>query len=154
MHTTEVNRIIYFFAANILTVSIGSTFGYATVNFPDFQKEDINLPSGPLTLGEASFFMSVITIGGIFGEFLFVYLLSKIGSRNAILFLGIPQMVRAVSFFDFISSFISCFQIVWLLIIFAQNQYYLILARFISGITMSGQLLSASLFITEIADNK
>lgn len=72
---------------------MGTTIGYGAVNFPYLQEKNTNFPSGPLTLNEATLFMSLNTIGGIFGLFIFAFVLRKIGSRNAILFLGIPQMV-------------------------------------------------------------
>lgn len=86
---------------------MGTATAFATVNYVEFLKPTTIFPSGPLTLGEAAFFMSVSAFAGIIGNFLYLWLLRVVGSRNSILFAGVPQIVRI--FINFILSFMILF---------------------------------------------
>lgn len=82
------------FSGNLLTVSYGSSNGWATANFLELQKLDTSLPSGPLSLKEATLVVSIYFIGGFFGNLAFPYIVQRYGSKKAMLAIGFPQIVR------------------------------------------------------------
>lgn len=55
--------------------------------------DETPLPSGKLSVFEASLVTSLLCIGSLFGNFLFVSLSAKFGRRIPLLFLAIPQIV-------------------------------------------------------------
>lgn len=55
--------------------------------------DETPLPSGKLTVFEASLVTSLLCIGSLFGNFLFVSLSAKFGRKIPLLFLAIPQIV-------------------------------------------------------------
>lgn len=80
----------------------GVGMGWLTTALPLLQSDDTPLETGPITTEQLSWAGSIISIGGLLGNFSFGYLTSLIGSRNAVLILGVPQMVN-IHFFS--SSF-------------------------------------------------
>lgn len=46
------------------------------------------------------------------------------------------------------------FQIIWLLIIYAQNSYYLYAAGIVGGLAGAGQVISMPMFVSEISHDE
>lgn len=80
-------------SGNLLTLSFGASSGWATINFIDLQQENTTFPTGPLSLEEATFVTSIVSIGGFVGNFAILPVSNKVGVKRAIHFMGIPLIV-------------------------------------------------------------
>lgn len=85
---------------------------------------------------DVSWIGSLLCVGGLFGTIAFGVIAEKIGKRNAMFLLVIPQL-----------SF-------WCLIFLSTHVYHLYLARTLAGVTGGGILRTISLFVPEISENK
>lgn len=74
-------------------------------------------------------------IGGFIGTIAFGTITQKLGKKNAMFLLAIPNL---------------CF---WALIYFSTHVYHLYLARFLAGLTGGGSLRTISLYVAEISEN-
>lgn len=81
------------FLANLIVMSRGSAAGFFSANFLAFQRQDTPLPSGPLTLGEATLVLSIVHIGAIIGNLIFPMFVRRFGCKRTLLVLGYPQIV-------------------------------------------------------------
>lgn len=59
--------------------------------------KETSLDSGPFTNNEASLFMSLICVGGLFGNLIYLWVLDKFGRKLPILFLALPIFVRQIT---------------------------------------------------------
>lgn len=67
--------------------------GWATVNFVDLQKIDTKLPSGPLSLNQATLMMSIAIASSMVGILVFPFIVKKFGSKRTMFAVGFPQIV-------------------------------------------------------------
>lgn len=74
-------------------MSFGSSGGWGTINFVELQSENTTFPGGKLTLEEATLVVSIMSIGAFFGNFAIIYISRKIGLKNSIHALCLPQLV-------------------------------------------------------------
>lgn len=93
------NRDYSFFhiVANVLSLSFSLSMVWAPANFLVLETNDTPLPSGPLTMEEASMVASIFGIRGMLGNMLFLWIFEKFGRRFPLLLLAIPQVVRIYS---------------------------------------------------------
>lgn len=85
--------LIHIVAGNIITFSFGAGLAFTTCSYMLWITDETPLPSGKLTVFEASLVTSLLCIGSLFGNFLFVSLSAKFGRKIPLLFLAIPQIV-------------------------------------------------------------
>lgn len=86
-------NLISSFAANIMTVAHGSTNIWPTANFLALQKADTPLPTGPLSLHEATLVMSSYYIGAIISNLTIPHVLREFGCKRVLLAGVFPQIV-------------------------------------------------------------
>lgn len=99
--------------------------------------DETPLPSGKITMEEASWVAALQCVGCLFGNFLFGYFMNQFGRK-------VPLMMVA---FPFIVS--------WLLTWFAQNVYYLYAARLLGGFfSGGGGYMIVPLYLSEIANDR
>lgn len=146
--------------------SIASVSGWATINFNDFHSENSRLSTGPLTLEESSLVISLINIGGLIGNFVAVPISQMIGIKRTIHSLGLPLIVRNLFVFNqytifgnkknrhFISIKIWFIQASSLLIIWAQNVYFLYASRLLVGIVNGGLIIGVPALVNDISNDK
>lgn len=79
---------------------------------------------------------SINWIAALFGSIGFGYFTAKLGSKKALLFLAGPLVIY------------------WLLIYFGTTYYYILAARFVSGLTAGGVHGTVILFVSEICNNE
>lgn len=91
------------FPGNILTLAAGSGCGWSSANFLEFQKPDTPLPSGPMTLKESTFVMSIYFIGAIVGNLISPHIVKKFGSKRTMYAIGCLQIVSSLSNCGYIS---------------------------------------------------
>ena len=77
--------------------------GWSTINFNELQSENSTFPTGPLNLEEASLVVSLINVGGFFGNWLTLPMNNIFGIKRTIHLFGVPLIVR----FIFLSLFQS-----------------------------------------------
>lgn len=98
--------------------------------------DETPLPSGKLTVVEASLVTSLLCIGSLIGNLVFVSLAAKYGRKTPLLMLAVPQIMSFV------------------LIMIAPNVYYLYFARLLAGVVGGGAFVLVPLYVSEIADMK
>lgn len=112
------------------------TCGWPTAAMPMLQEDETPLPSGPLTLDEVSWIASTMCFGGIIGNILTGIVMEVFGRKQAMLLLALPGAAG------------------WLLVLFAQNVYYLYGARVLGGVIGGGVLVVTPAYLSEIANDK
>ncbi|XP_055308413.1 facilitated trehalose transporter Tret1-like [Sitodiplosis mosellana] len=125
-----------YFAAlvvNIFLMCYGVTCGWASPSIILLMSDETPLPSGKITMDEASYVASLICIGGLIGNIVFGFITNKFGRKIPLLFLTLPAIIS------------------WTLIWFAQNVYYLYAARLLNGFFGGGIYTIVPLFLSEIA---
>lgn len=73
----------------------GAICGWPSAALPILMSSETPLPSGPLTIDEASWVTSLICIGGFFGNQVFGWLANHYGRKIPIILTAIPQAVQS-----------------------------------------------------------
>lgn len=89
-------------------MSVGQVSGWATINFNELQSKVSTLPSGPISLKEASLVVSFFSIGGFVGNFAILPVTHLIGAKQTAHILGIPLIVRKLQINQFCLSIKIC----------------------------------------------
>lgn len=79
--------------ANIISFIYGLSCGWPSSSLPLLQSLDSPLPTGPITLLEASWITSVLCIGGAVGTLFFGWLADAIGRKQTLFVACIPSAV-------------------------------------------------------------
>ncbi|KAG7318381.1 hypothetical protein KOW79_018136 [Hemibagrus wyckioides] len=122
------------FAAVLGPLSFGFVLGYSSPAIPDLQR--IPDPRLRLTVEEASWFGSVVTIGAGLGGLLGGWVVDKIGRKLSLMFCALP--------------FIFGFTI----IIAAQNHWMLYVGRVLTGVASGVTSLVVPLYISETSHER
>lgn len=72
----------------------GITCGWASPNIELLTSEDTPLPSGKITIDQASWIASILCIGGLIGNILFGIVTTYFGRKWPLLILCVPTIVR------------------------------------------------------------
>lgn len=80
-----------------MSSSFGAANGWASVNFVALQKKDTSFPSGPLSLEQATWVMSIFYVGAIVGNSVFPYIVKKYGSKRTLIAVVFPQIVSEMT---------------------------------------------------------
>ncbi|EDO63618.1 AGAP007753-PB [Anopheles gambiae str. PEST] len=123
-------------AVHIITASYGVTVGWPAPIIPLLRSPETPLPSGPVTVDEASWIGSTLCIGGTIGTILFAIIHTYFGKKIALLLTSVPHII------------------LWTLILVGDNVWYIYGARFCSGLTGGGVVSVVPLYIADIADKK
>ncbi|XP_055296382.1 facilitated trehalose transporter Tret1-like isoform X2 [Sitodiplosis mosellana] len=126
-------QFLTIFCCNLLTFSFGMATGWATINFNELQSENCTFPTGPLSLEEASLVVSLLNIGGFFGNWITLLMNNIFGIKRTIHLFGVPLILSA------------------LLIIWAQNVYYVYVSRVLSGLVGGGVSVGIATLIQDIS---
>ncbi|XP_064541819.1 facilitated trehalose transporter Tret1-like [Drosophila montana] len=118
---------------NIICISHGIGVGWVS---PTLRKlQTLDSPLGvPLGVNEVSWVGSALGLGSVTGNILSGLFLHRIGGKMCLLFMALPH---------------TC---LWVLVYFAQSVEFLIVGRFLAGITGGGIYLIHPLFLSEISD--
>lgn len=114
----------------------GCNEGWVAPAIPILTSPNTPLTSGPMSSIEISWVGSLGSIGLSCGALFFSYLTFVLGSKRTMLFLAVPP----VTF--------------WLLVYFGDTYYYLLVARFLSGMTSGGLPVSTLIYLSEISNNE
>lgn len=97
---------------------------------------DTPLVTGPISIEQVSWVGSINCLGALIGSLTFGYLFTSLGSKRALLFLAIPDIVF------------------WSLIYFGNSFYHILIAKFLGGWAATGATGGAILFVSEIANDE
>lgn len=117
-------------------LSYGSFLGWLSPALSILSSNSTPLSSGPLTNEEISWLGSIGPIGGLIGSLSFGYFASLLGSKRGVLIIAAPIMLF------------------WLLILFGNMFYHILIAEFICGWAGGGTQSTITLFISEIANDE
>ncbi|EDW03499.1 facilitated trehalose transporter Tret1 [Drosophila grimshawi] len=118
---------------NIICISHGIGIGWLSPTLRKLQSTDTPL-NIPISINEISWVDSALCLGSVTGNVFAGLLLNRIGSKMCLLLMAVPH---------------TC---LWLLVYFAKSVDYLIIGRYLAGITGGGIYLIHPLFISEISD--
>lgn len=118
---------------NIVVMASGVGLSWTSPSIEILQSDESPLPSGKIQFEEASWIASLWSVGGLIGNFLYLFMTNKFGRKMPIISLAFPKIV--------------C----WLMVLFAQNVYYLYISRILYGIVLGGAFVVVPLFIREIS---
>lgn len=137
-------------------IGYGVVGGWSSPSILLLMSSDSPLPSGKITMDQASWIASLLCIGGLIGNLLFGFIANVFGRKMPLVLISIPAIVRTnfLNAVNLILRFNFPFQISWLLIWFAQNVYYLYAARTLSGIVGGGIFILIPLYLSEIASDR
>lgn len=85
----------------MLTMGYGVTCGWASPNIALLTSNDSPLPSGKITMEQASWIASLICFGGLIGNIFFGFITAKFGRKIPLIFMSIPTIVRPYIFIAF-----------------------------------------------------
>lgn len=123
------------------------------------ESDETPLPSGKLTLDETSWIASNVCFGGLIGNLLFGFTMNIYGRKKSLLFMTLPSIViidrMSVQKFRFLHYLYNVFlQVGWLLMLFAENVYYLYGTRVLCGLVGGGVFVITPTYLSEIANDK
>lgn len=126
----------YYYLVNLFSVIFGATIGWASPSVILLTSANSPLPSGRINLDEASWIASLFYIGSIVGNYIFGLITNQYGRKIPLIAIALLTIV------------------IWLLILFAQNVYYLYAARILDGLAMGSGFFLVPLFLSEIANDR
>ncbi|EDV32169.1 uncharacterized protein Dana_GF14173 [Drosophila ananassae] len=127
-------QLLVSLSATLITFCHGIALGWLSPMLPKLLLPEATPLSFSIDVNEASWLGSIISLGGITGNFSFSYLMSRFGRKVSIYVLAIPH---------------TC---IWFLFYFATSIEWLYVARVCAGLTGGGMFVVLPIFIGEIAD--
>lgn len=100
------------------------------------ESPDTPLAGGPLSSEQISWVVAINCIGSLLSSMSYGFIISWIGSKRALVSATVPLIIF------------------WLLIHFGTNFYWILSARFISGVTSGAVYLALVLYSAEVANDK
>lgn len=119
---------------DLLLVTYGTACGWPSPNIILLTSDDTPLPSGKISIDEASWIASLLCVGGFIGNIFFGFITNALGRKLPLILISIPGVVS------------------WLLIVYAQNVYYLYAARILNGFVGGGFFILIPLFLNGMCE--
>ena len=132
-------------------MSVGVSIGFTSPFLPILQSNESPL-SQPLTESQANWVGSLFALGALFGTLIFGWLSEAVGRFWSTLLSPLPEIVRFLSTSLKTSNQFE-FQLWWLIAIFTSTPEFLLLGRFLSGLTAGGVFVLVPLYISEISED-
>lgn len=146
---------------NLGTLTYRISVGWMAIALILYNSDKSPLPSGRMEMSYLSWVSSMLGIGGVVGTIAAGLMADRFGRKYTLLAAAIPQIVSeskniVVVFFCLIQMFSKRFfiQISYLLIIYAQNVYFLLVSRFLSGYIGGVMFVVIPLMVAEIAEDR
>ncbi|XP_065084145.1 facilitated trehalose transporter Tret1-like [Ochlerotatus camptorhynchus] len=130
------NQYLATFCLNLLSISYGLCCGWTSPSLPILQSTDSPLPSGPISSDEASWIGAFLCIGGFVGNIVSGWMADRFGRKLTACLAAIPQIIA------------------WVLVLVADNVYYLMGMRFLLGFSGGVSFMIIPMFIAEIAEDR
>lgn len=169
---------------NLCTIGYGCSVGWMASAFLILTSDNCPLPTGPISMPEIGWIGAILGIGGLIGTVVVGWLANVAGRKNSMIFMAVPQIVCFFFFFILYHHFVTpelfpmelqsilthwsihCYfffrasivvaflQISLMLIIYAQNVYYLYASRFLLGFVGGALSVIVPLMVAEIAEDR
>ncbi|XP_055586556.1 facilitated trehalose transporter Tret1-2 homolog [Uranotaenia lowii] len=130
------NQYLATFCVNLLTVSYGFACSWTSPSFPILMSEDTPLASGPITSEDGSWIAAQLCVGGLIGNLLAGWTAERFGRKLTACMAAVPQIMM------------------WLMVILADNVYYLMAVRFFGGFSGGMCFMVVPTFIAEISEDR
>lgn len=78
---------------NLLLIDFGISCGWSSPSIILLTSDESPLPTGKITMDEASWIASFLCIGGLIGNVFFAYITSYFGRKKPLIFIAIPTIV-------------------------------------------------------------
>ncbi|EDW63941.1 facilitated trehalose transporter Tret1 [Drosophila virilis] len=128
-------QLLVTLSAILITLCHGIGLGWLSPMLPKLQSELETPLDFVIDVNEASWLGSVISLGGVTGNFFFSFIMNRFGRKVALYGMALPN---------------TC---IWFLFYFAESIEWLYVARVCAGLTGGGMFVVLPIFIGEIADN-
>lgn len=122
--------------ANLIICAHGLVMGWSSTALAYLSSPDSPLSDGPLTNEQLSWIGSIGCVGSVFGSLCYGYVISILHCKRASILVTIPNCVF------------------WVLVYFGNSFYDILIARFLSGFSGGCMVISVTLYISEIANDK
>ncbi|EDW03491.1 facilitated trehalose transporter Tret1 [Drosophila grimshawi] len=119
----------------LITFCHGIAIGWLAPMLQKLQSESETPLDFVIDVNEASWLGSLVSLGGLSGNFFFAFIMNRFGRKVAIYGMAVPNMC------------------IWILFYFAESIEWLYVARVCTGLTGGGIFIVLPMFIGEIADN-
>lgn len=87
-------QIFFLFLGNLVTLSYGTTCGWPSAAFSILNTGETPLHSGPMSVDELSWMVSLLCVGGFVGNLFYGYITNCFGRKLPMLSLAVPMIVR------------------------------------------------------------
>ncbi|XP_055317544.1 facilitated trehalose transporter Tret1-like [Sitodiplosis mosellana] len=121
---------------NLCTIGYGLSVGWYASAFLLYDSDDCPLPSGRVDMDEIAWIGSILGIGGLIGTVAVGWIADRIGRKNSLLAMAVPQIIS------------------YLLIVYAQNVYYLYASRFLVGFVGGAVFVVIPMMVAEISEDR
>lgn len=78
---------------NLLSIGYGVNAGWTSASVILLKSDETPLPTGKITMDEASWITSLLCVGGLAGNVLFGYVTNQFGRKIPLLLLAVPTVV-------------------------------------------------------------
>lgn len=89
---------------NLITIGYGAVCGWPSAAMMELMSDESPLPTGPISLGEASWITAMICTGGLLGNFLFGWITERFGRKIPLFIVAIPQIVCRYNYYNYIGD--------------------------------------------------
>lgn len=127
-------KVFHFFSATTLYWLAGTSISWTSPTIPKLLNDTTSPLGRAITVQEASWISSLVTVGGFLGPFIYGYIAKKFGKKITLLLVGLPYMTSS------------------LIIAFAKMVEFLYVARFLTGIAMGGAFTTATNYVIELTN--
>lgn len=157
------NFVNFKLLVNLCTIGYGLSVGWMASAFLVYDSDNCPLPSGRVPIEEIAWAASILGIGGLLGTVAVGWIADRVGRKNSLLAMAVPQIVSTVLLHSFdsrtvfecdMANFVCPLQISYLLIIYAQNVYYLYTSRFLTGFVGGAVFVVIPIMVAEIAEDR
>lgn len=130
-------RFSFLCIANLHSIAYGSALGWTSSAFLVLEDEEATpMMAGPLTQMHFSWVGSCLGIGGVIGTLAVGWLCEKFGRKPVHLYTGLLSMAS------------------WILVILADNVWWICLARILVGFSGAGCYIILPLLVAEISEDR
>lgn len=117
-------------------LSNGAIGGICSPTIPLLLSEDTPLQSGPLTIDQISWIVSLISPGSMLGIIVYSWSMERFGRKLSGCCMAFPQILS------------------WILIYLAKNEFYLYISRFLAGFVGGAMFTLIPIYINEISETR
>lgn len=77
----------------MITAGLGLNMGWAGPNIPLLISNETPLPSGKISMDEASWLVAILPVGGLIGNIFYGFTIKRVGRKWPVFSLAVPMIV-------------------------------------------------------------